>query len=103
MRGQCLGAGGLLEGSQAHSPLREKPGVKINSRSETVEQMSLGRRELVVAVGGMSVSHGRHCCGGLQFRTMVGLCVHLRGSFYKYTRKLFNLVTYFICILVGFF
>lgn len=77
--------------------------MKINSRSETVEQMSLGRRELVVAVGGMSVSHGRHCCGGLQFQTMVGLCVHLRGSFYKYTRKLFNLVTYFVCILVGFF
>lgn len=77
--------------------------MKINSRSETVEQMSLGRREFVVAVGGMSVSHGRHYCRGLQFRTMVGLCVHLRASFYKYTRKLFSLVTVFVCILVVFF
>lgn len=77
--------------------------MKINSRSETMEQMSLGRREFVVAVGGMSVGHGRHYCGGLQFRTMVGLCVHLRGSFYKYTRKLFSLVTFFVCILVVFF
>lgn len=70
--------------------------MKINSRSETVEQMSLGGREFVVAVGGMSVRHGRHYCGGLQLRTMVGLCVHLGGSFYKYTRKLFNLVTFFV-------
>lgn len=68
--------------------------MKINSRSETVEQMSLGGREFVVAVGGMRVRHGGYYCGGLQFPTMVGLCVYLEGSFYGYTRKLFYLVTF---------